>query len=91
VASWCENRESPADVTLSRDETIRRDTTREKLATLKTSFRPEGGRITAANSSQICDGASAVLLMAVIARPGLAPKARSAASTVGSDLTMMLY
>jgi acetyl-CoA acyltransferase len=31
VASWCENRESPADVTLSRDETIRRDTTREKL------------------------------------------------------------
>jgi acetyl-CoA acyltransferase len=93
VAAWCENRESPSDVTLARDETIRRDTTREKLGTLKTSFRTEGGRITAANSSQICDGASAVLLMAAeTARAlGLAPKARiRCVTTVGSDPTMML-
>jgi len=93
VAAWCENRESPPDITLARDETIRRDTTREKLATLKTSFRPEGGRITAANSSQICDGASAVLLMAgdVARSLGLTPKARiRCVTTVGSDPTMML-
>jgi acetyl-CoA acyltransferase len=93
IAEWCDNRDSPADVTLSRDETIRRDTTREKLGTLKTSFRPEGGRITAGNSSQICDGASAVLLMAAeVARAhGITARARiRGVATVGSDPTMML-
>ena len=93
VTAWCQDRESQFDVTLTRDETIRRDTTREKLGTLKTSFRPEGGRITAANSSQICDGAAAVLLMAAeTARAfGLTPKARiRCVTTVGSDPTMML-
>jgi len=93
VTAWCQDRESQFDVTLTRDETIRRDTTREKLGTLETSFRPEGGRITAANSSQICDGASAVLLMAAeTARAlGLTPKARiRCVTTVGSDPTLML-
>jgi acetyl-CoA acyltransferase len=47
---------------VSRDEGIRSDTTLEKMATLKTVFKPDGV-ITAANSSQITDGAAAVLIM----------------------------
>jgi len=93
VADWCENRESPEAVTLSHDETIRRDTSREKLGTLKTVFRPEDGRITAGNSSQICDGAAAVLLMAaeVAQSLGVKPIARiRGVATVGSDPTLML-
>ncbi len=84
--------EEPA-TTLSRDETIRRDTSLEKLATLKTSFRPESGRITAGNSSQISDGAAALLIMgADTARQlGLKTRARIVAfTTVGSDPTLML-
>jgi len=80
-------------VTLSKDETIRRDTTREKLSTLKTSFRPETGRITAGNSSQISDGAAALLVMSAetAKKLGLKPRARIRAfTTVGSDPTLML-
>ncbi len=47
---------------VSRDEGIRADTTLEKMATLKTVFKADGV-ITAANSSQITDGAAAVLIM----------------------------
>ncbi|WP_110950379.1 thiolase family protein [Pseudomonas bohemica] len=82
----------PATALLS-DETIRRDTSREKLATLKTSFRPENGRITAGNSSQISDGAAALLIMdgEVARRHGLKPRARIVAfATVGTDPTLML-
>jgi acetyl-CoA acyltransferase len=43
------------------DETPRRDTSPEKLAALKPSFRDDG-RVTAGNASQICDGAAAMLL-----------------------------
>ncbi|MBD1602119.1 thiolase family protein [Pseudomonas typographi] len=78
---------------LRKDETIRRDTSREKLSTLKTSFRPEGGRITAGNSSQISDGAAALLVMseAMATQLGLKPRARIRAfTTVGSDPTLML-
>jgi acetyl-CoA acyltransferase len=91
VASLSENRESTAPA-FAADETIRRDTSREKLAKLKTSFRPEG-RITAGNSSQISDGAAAVLLMSESAaqRLGIRPRARiRALTTVGSDPTLML-
>ena len=92
VRDWSEAR-SGDDVVVSRDETIRRDTSREKLATLKTSFRPEGGRVTAGNSSQISDGAAALLLMAadVAAARGLKARARIRSVTVtGSDPTLML-
>lgn len=78
---------------LSRDETIRRDTSLEKLATLKTSFRPDGGRITAGNSSQISDGAAALLIMRADTARQLGLKARArivAFTTVGSDPTLML-
>ena len=76
-----------------RDETIRRDTSLEKLSTLKTSFRKENGRITAGNSSQISDGCAALLLMSseTAQRLGLKPRARiKAITTVGADPTLML-
>ena len=46
---------------VSTDEGIR-ESSLEKMASLKPSFKPEGGVVTAANSSQITDGASAVLI-----------------------------
>ena len=64
---------------MTTDEGIR-DTTRESLAALKPAFRPaeEGGRVTAGNSSQITDGASAVLIMSEekAKQLGLTPRAR---------------
>ncbi|HEY6797559.1 MAG TPA: acetyl-CoA C-acyltransferase [Kineosporiaceae bacterium] len=63
---------------VSRDEGVRRGGTPESLAGLKPAFRPEGGRITAGNSSQISDGSAALLLMTSekAAELGLAPIAR---------------
>jgi len=49
-------------IVFSADEGIRKDTTIERLGTLKPFFK-EGGVITAGNASQITDGASAVILM----------------------------
>ena len=61
------------------DEGIR-ETSREKLASLKPAFRPveQGGRITAGNSSQITDGAAAMLIMSEdrAKKLGLRPRAR---------------
>jgi acetyl-CoA acyltransferase len=59
------------------DETPRRDTSAEALAALKPAFIPDG-RVTAGNSSQICDGAAAVLIASedAAARVGLEPRAR---------------
>jgi acetyl-CoA acyltransferase len=59
------------------DETPRRDTSAEALAALEPAFRPEG-RVTAGNSSQICDGAAAVLIASedAASRLGLEPRAR---------------
>jgi acetyl-CoA acyltransferase len=59
------------------DEGIRPDTTAEVLAKLKPSFKPDG-KVTAGNSSQITDGASAVLIMSEerAATLGLTPRAR---------------
>jgi acetyl-CoA acyltransferase len=77
---------------LSADETPRRDTSLEKLASLRPSFK-EGGVITAGNSSQISDGAAAVLLASgeKAKSLGLRPRARIVASAViGVDPTLML-
>jgi acetyl-CoA acyltransferase len=67
-------------IDLTRDESIRADTTPERLAGLRTSFRAEGGTVTAGNASPLNDGASAVLLGSASAadRLGLAPVARIA-------------
>jgi acetyl-CoA acetyltransferase family protein len=78
---------------LTADETIRRETNLAKLGTLKTSFRPEGGRITAGNSSQISDGAAALLVMSAEKAKRLGVRARArirAVATIGSDPTLML-
>jgi acetyl-CoA acyltransferase len=60
-----------------RDEGIRPDTTVETLANLKPAFKPDG-KITAGSSSQIADGASAVLIMSEekAKQLGLTPRAR---------------
>jgi acetyl-CoA acetyltransferase family protein len=74
------------------DQGIRPDTTLEALAGLKPAFR-EDGRVTAGNSSQVSDGAAAVLLMtADKARElGLTPRAKVVdQTTVGVDPVMML-
>lgn len=67
----------PTDGRLSADEGIRDETTAESLAKLKPAFLPEG-LVTAGNSSQITDGASAALIMSESAasRLGLTPRAR---------------
>ncbi len=59
------------------DETPRRDTSADALAALKPAFVPDG-KITAGNSSQICDGAAAVLIVSerAASRLGLEPRAR---------------
>ena len=93
IAAWGEPGEPDSDTVLRVDETIRRDTSRERLAALKTSFRPEGGRVTAGNASQISDGAAALLLMEKqrALQLGLKPRACiRAVATVGSDPVLML-
>jgi acetyl-CoA acyltransferase len=74
------------------DQGIRPDTSLEALAGLKPAFKPDG-KITAGNSSQISDGAAAVLLMsaAKAAELGVRPRARIVdQTTVGVDPVMML-
>jgi acetyl-CoA acyltransferase len=76
----------------SRDEGIREGTTAETLSALKPAFK-EDGKITAGNSSQICDGASAVLIMSAskAAELGLRPRARfHSFALAGADPITML-
>ena len=73
------------------DEGIRADATLEAISAV----RPlqEGGKISAANASQICDGASGVLVVSeeALKRHGLTPLARIHALTVtGGDPVIML-
>ncbi len=80
------------ETTFEHDEGIRPDTSMDKLANLQPSFREDGVH-TAGNSSQISDGAAAVLLMsAAKARElGVKPRARVVAqAVVGSDPILML-
>jgi acetyl-CoA acyltransferase len=74
------------------DQGIRPETTLEGLAGLKPAFK-EDGRITAGNSSQVSDGAAAVLLMTreKAEALGLKPRARIYdQTTVGVDPVIML-
>src|SRR5215216_3594883 len=74
------------------DQGIRPDTSLEKLSQLKPAFK-EDGKITAGNSSQISDGAAAVLLMSAdkARELGLTPRARiKDQTTVGVDPVIML-
>jgi acetyl-CoA acyltransferase len=75
------------------DETPRRDTSADALAALKPAFLPEG-KVTAGNSSQICDGAAAVLVTSESAadRLGLEPRARFVSfGLAGVDPHRMLH
>jgi acetyl-CoA acyltransferase len=75
------------------DEGIRPDSSMESLAKLKPAFDPENGQVTAANSSQITDGASAVLIMSEekAMELGLKPRAKvHSFAVVGVDPIMML-
>ncbi len=75
----------------TRDEGIRDDATLEGITSVKT--LKEGGRITAANASQICDGASGVVIASAQAvnDHGLTPMARIVNLTVtGGDPVIML-
>src|SRR6476620_6476179 len=74
------------------DQGIRPDTSLEKLSALKPAFK-EDGKITAGNSSQISDGAAAVLVMTreKADELGLKPRARIVdQTTVGVDPVIML-
>jgi acetyl-CoA acyltransferase len=78
--------------TYTADQGIRPETTLEVLAELRPAFK-EGGLVTAGNSSQVSDGASAVLLMsrARADELGLRPRARIVdQTTVGVDPVLML-
>jgi acetyl-CoA acetyltransferase family protein len=75
------------------DEAVRRDTSPAALAALPTAFKADGV-VTAGNSSQIVDGAAAMLVAseAALARLGLEPRARFVAfGLAGVDPTRMLH
>src|SRR2546430_4214352 len=76
----------PEGQVLSADEGLRRGTSPEKLAGLKPAFR-EGGVIHAGNSSQISDGAAAMLMMTSdkARELGLTPLARVHTAVLAAD------
>ena len=81
-----------SEETVVADQGIRPDTSLEALSGLKPAFKPDG-KVTAGNSSQISDGAAAVLLMTreKADEYGLKPRARILdQTTVGVDPVIML-
>jgi acetyl-CoA acetyltransferase family protein len=80
-------------VLVDADETPRADTSLEALAALRPAFR-EDGKVTAGNSSQICDGAAGLLVASerAIERLGLDPRARVVSfGLAGVDPHRMLH
>lgn len=78
--------------TLNRDEGIREETTKEILSQLKPAFKPDGV-ITAGNSSQISDGAAALLVVSedIVDKYNLEPIVKiKSMSVVGTDPVLML-
>jgi acetyl-CoA acyltransferase len=78
---------------LAVDETPRRDTSMEALTGLAPAFMPDG-KVTAGNSSQICDGSAALLLASErkAAALGLEPRARFVSfGLAGVDPRLMLH
>jgi acetyl-CoA acyltransferase len=83
---------TPAGTKVEADEGVRRGSTIEAMAGLKPAFKPDG-TITAGNSSQISDGAAALLIMTSekAAELGLRPIARIHTAVVtGDDPVIML-
>jgi acetyl-CoA acyltransferase len=87
-ADWVQPKEGQVlpEGVIDSDEGIRRDTTLEKLGSLPPAF-VEGGTVTAGTSSQISDGAAAVLVMSEerAAALGLRPRARFHTFAVASN------
>ncbi|WP_369854782.1 acetyl-CoA C-acyltransferase FadA [Candidatus Thalassolituus haligoni] len=81
-------------VLISEDETIRPETTLQTLGALRPAFDPKSGTVTAGTSSQITDGAAAMLLMSAekAEELGLKPRARIVSMAVaGVDAAIMGY
>ena len=81
-------------VLIENDETIRPETTEESLGKLRPAFNPKGGTVTAGTSSQLTDGAAAMLLMSAekAQQLGLTPLARIKSMAVaGCDPAIMGY
>ncbi|MCF6214866.1 MAG: acetyl-CoA C-acyltransferase FadA [Emcibacter sp.] len=79
---------------VEQDETIRPETTAEILSQLKPIFNPKGGTVTAGTSSQITDGASAMIMMSAERAQalGVQPLARiRAMAVIGVDPSIMGY
>jgi acetyl-CoA acyltransferase len=91
IPTWGRDEEGRRKV-MTEDQCIRRDTSLESLAALKPAFMPEGGTITAGNSSPLNVGAAAVLVMSEerARELGLKPKVRVRAMAVaGVDPAVM--
>ena len=91
VPTWGRDEEGRRKV-MNEDQCIRRDTTLEALGALKPAFMPEGGSVTAGNSSPLNVGAAAVLVMSEerARELGLKPRARIRAMAVaGVDPSVM--
>jgi acetyl-CoA acyltransferase len=79
---------------ITEDTTVRRDTTLEGLAALPPAFDPRNGTVTAGTSSQIADGASAMIVMSgrKARACGVQPRAKIRAMAVaGVDPSIMGY
>ncbi len=91
VPTWGRDEEGRRK-TMTEDQGIRRDTSLEALSALRPAFVPDGGTITAGNSSQISVGAAALLVMSEerAKELGLTPKVRIRAMAVaGVDPSVM--
>jgi acetyl-CoA acyltransferase len=91
VPTWGRDEEGRRKV-MHVDQGIRRDTTLEALSALKPAFMPEGGTVTAGNSSQVSVGAAALLVTSQerARELGLQPKVRVRAMAVaGVDPSVM--
>jgi acetyl-CoA acyltransferase len=84
ITEYAEGKAVNRSFTVKRDEGPRKDTSVEALAKLKPAFK-EGGVVTAGNSSQVSDGAAAVMVMSEdkANELGLKPLARFVTFAVG--------
>jgi acetyl-CoA acyltransferase len=91
IPTWGRDEEGRRKV-LTEDQCIRRDTSLEALGALKPAFMPEGGTITAGNSSPLNVGSAALLVMSEdrARELGLTPKVKVRAMAVaGVDPSVM--
>jgi acetyl-CoA acyltransferase len=91
VPTWGRDEEGRRK-TMTEDQCVRRDTSLEALAALKPAFMPEGGTVTAGNSSPLNVGAAALLIMSEekARELGLTPKVKVRAMAVaGVDPSVM--